>query len=76
MKELPFETTSRWEEPEVRAVWTKTAGMLEQDVTVTTEEGVDFVTLTEDVFTYASPWWSTSTAWKADTSRAACTPPC
>ena len=55
LKELPFETTSLWEEPEVRAVWTKTAGMLEQDVTVTSEEGVDFVTLAEDVFTYASP---------------------
>ena len=55
LKELPFETTSLWEEPEVRAVWTKTADMLEQDVTVTTEEGVDFVTLAEDVFTYASP---------------------
>lgn len=55
LKELPFPMTSLWDEPVLRAVWTKHDGLVDQDVTVNVVEGLDMVTLAAGTFTYASP---------------------
>jgi hypothetical protein len=55
LKELPFPQTSLWDEAVLRSVWTKHDGLIDQDVTISTIDGLDFVSLSAAAFTFASP---------------------